>query len=744
MNNLSSESGTNWLIFPSLAVASFTLAYLLHQPLLYLITGYFILFLCYKKQLVLLLAVLFCSFFVWWRIQQVRPPIATKTQTVMLHVVPDSIEITGEQVSFDAYDEQERLIRGFYYEKDLELQQKWQQRALSQTTFLAKGSLALGRPQRNRHGFDYQKYLDQNGYAGVIQISKIIKYGPAQNHFPFHTLRSRFLTHLENSFPKHLATYILALVAGHKSEDFEALRAVFSTSGILHLFSISGMHVLTMMLFFNYGLRRLGFTIFESFLPLLILLGTLIFLFGSSLSVWRAALLFFVQLLLKTSGQKRSAVDCFAVVLFLLLLIDPFALLQVSGQLSLLLSWVLICQSHQELGRFWQTQWVSWLILPLILSLFYQTPLIGGLMTYIFLPICQYLWLPLFSFLALSSLVLPMPTAFLQFLTWCLEQSERVLTFVGQFHWTIGKPPLFVDLICIILALICYQQRRWGLSLLFCLVLPIFITQLSLPTLIAFVDVGQGDAILFKAPFKKEVVLIDTGGKVNFFNTPMRANAQTTLLPLLQGEGINQIDTLVLTHGDTDHMGDVLELTKTIKIKEIILAKGSQQHPNLQKMLQQLPKQTNIRLVTSGQQIGNYFQFRVLAPDEESAGENEDSLVLHTTIDNKNFLLTGDLGIEGERKLVQKYPQMSVDVLKLGHHGSRTSSDLSFLQTLKPEAAIISCGLNNRFNHPHEEVLANLATAQVPYYRTDLQGMIYYEFYPWQKIGAIQFLHPRD
>jgi competence protein ComEC len=244
------------------------------------------------------------------------------------------------------------------------------------------------------------------------------------------------------------------------------------------------------------------------------------------------------------------------------------------------------------------------------------------------------------------------------------------------------------------------------------------------------VDVGQGDSTVIQSLFNQEVYVIDTGGRLSFEQEEWqqrtyRAGAEYTLLPFLKGEGVRQIDGLFLTHGDADHLGDAAKVIEKIPVKWVYIGKGSLQHPSIQRLAKQLPKRTKIREVEMNEVIGKRLPLQVLAP-KYGKGENEDSLVLTTTIRDMRFLMTGDLGKDGERKLLKDYPNLTVDVMKLGHHGSKTSTDNQFIKKIQLKQGIISSGKNNRFNHPHPEVLETLAENQVRVFRTDQSGMIRY------------------
>ncbi len=99
---------------------------------------------------------------------------------------------------------------------------------------------------------------------------------------------------------------------------------------------------------------------------------------------------------------------------------------------------------------------------------------------------------------------------------------------------------------------------------------------------------------------------------------------------------------------------------------------------------------------------------------------------------------------EGEEQVLARYPQLKIDILKVGHHGSKTSSTKRFIKQLNPRETLISAGLNNRFKHPHQETLATLEEQKINYYRTDLQGMIYYQWLPWQGLSKAKFVKEQD
>ncbi|EAF0470755.1 MBL fold metallo-hydrolase, partial [Listeria monocytogenes] len=249
---------------------------------------------------------------------------------------------------------------------------------------------------------------------------------------------------------------------------------------------------------------------------------------------------------------------------------------------------------------------------------------------------------------------------------------------------------------------------------------------------VSFIDVGQGDSILIQLPYNQGNYLIDTGGQLPFEKEAWAKKrkpftiGESTLTPVLKSKGINSLDKVIITHSDADHMEGLDDLQKNITINELIYAKGAENKPIMKEALAAMPKvKQTIILAGAKWQIGEN-SFECLYPDKAGEGGNDDSIVLKAVLDDKVWLFTGDLEANGEMGISEQ--PIKADILKVGHHGSKTSSSKEFIQKVKPTFAVISCGLNNRFGHPHEETINTLETAGVTILRTDVQGEIIYTF----------------
>lgn len=227
------------------------------------------------------------------------------------------------------------------------------------------------------------------------------------------------------------------------------------------------------------------------------------------------------------------------------------------------------------------------------------------------------------------------------------------------------------------------------------------------PFVICFLSVGQGDCTLIRT--EDQIVLIDTGPS----GQKDRIRSQ---LAKLEAEDINYC---FITHPHEDHLGSLAELLDSVPIHQLLLT-GEGYTGELYRMAKE--KNTAIEQPALGQtyEIGG-SNLSVLGPAFFGSDENNNSLILKITYGNFSFLITGDAETEEEQSLSG---ELASTVLKVGHHGSKTSTSADFLQQVNPQHAVISCGKNNDYGHPHQETLDRLADFGVEVYRTDEEGTI--------------------
>jgi competence protein ComEC len=235
------------------------------------------------------------------------------------------------------------------------------------------------------------------------------------------------------------------------------------------------------------------------------------------------------------------------------------------------------------------------------------------------------------------------------------------------------------------------------------------------------IDVGQGDAILIRTP--GQVTLIDTG------DVPAREK----LISYIKGQGVTVIDHLIITHSHADHIGGALSILENFTVKQV-LSNGQPSTSPLHRNFFMAMKQQNIpySVPQAGTQIdlGGGAFLKVLSPDANpisgtESDINNNSVVVKLVYREFSMLLPGDAEQEAEARLVQKFAgELKSQVLKSGHHGSRTSSSLSFLQAVSPKDVVISLGVNNEYHHPHPSTLKKYAENGINVYRTDKDGTV--------------------
>jgi competence protein ComEC len=230
------------------------------------------------------------------------------------------------------------------------------------------------------------------------------------------------------------------------------------------------------------------------------------------------------------------------------------------------------------------------------------------------------------------------------------------------------------------------------------------------------IDVGQGDSILLHLNNKN--VLIDTGGENKDYSI-----VNNITIDVLKSLGIRKIDYLILTHGDYDHMGEAINLVNNYRVDKVIFNCGELNDLELE--LIEILNKNNISYYSCIKELNIDNNKLYFLQTREYDNENDNSNVIYIEINNYKFLFMGDSGIDKEKDILDKYNISNIDVLKVGHHGSKTSSSKEFIDEINPKYSIISVGKNNRYGHPNTEVLERLNNSII--YRTDQDGSIMFK-----------------
>ena len=255
---------------------------------------------------------------------------------------------------------------------------------------------------------------------------------------------------------------------------------------------------------------------------------------------------------------------------------------------------------------------------------------------------------------------------------------------------TIHYAPQFVFIFIFIVVYIqCLKHFKWKYMILF--LIP-FLEVFCNPFFQVYtLNIGQGDCSVIVEPFYKSVVMIDCGQSL------YRDNVERIIFPFLENKNIHTIDTLILTHADFDHSGGYDRLKDMVKIKQVI--KDSKDKVNVE------------------------YPFYLLLQERMAKDENDSSIISYFTYDHLNYLFMGDASKEIEKQLMDTY-DLKADVIKVGHHGSNTSSDAAFLDSLDCKIALISAGYKNKYDHPSTETLKTLDHLHIHTFCTSTDGSI--------------------
>ncbi len=615
------------------------------------------------------------------------------------------------------------------------------------------GKLKLPQGRRNPNGIDYKAYLLQKGISASIFSQKIAKIGRCRTN-PFIStafrLRENLTSFYESCLPPNLSSLMVGIALGIKDNiPAETMKAV-KNGGVAHVLAVSGLHTGIIYAALEMVFSRLGLSNILSFIIGSTAIIFYSFMAGLSPSVIRAAIMIIVFMLAKVVGRKNDPINTLCLSATFLLFVNPLTLFSISFQLSyaavlgIMLFFdplKLILEKLPGYLRDSITVMVSaqLTVWPFLAYYFNSISLIGF--------ITNILVIPLVSIILISGLISGvigllftfMGSLFMTVPGFLLKIVEKIILVSSQLPFSTiivpAIPPISIVLYFMFLVLMfdfapsfgkieLRHKRFCAVILMFLALIPVIMPLKVLE--VTFIDVGQGDSILIQTKSKK-VVLIDGGGTPVYYNGDFDTG-EDIIMPLLYSKGINKIDVLVFTHFDDDHAKGLLSILNSMKVKSIVY--GVPEDCAIFKEMIKIAQQKQIKTIQVGR--GDQFIiddaiFDVINPvknEKTNYSSNNGSVVLKMNYKGISFLFTGDLEYEGEQSLISSEIDISSDVLKIGHHGSQSSTSEEFISKVKPSYGIISVGKDNNFGHPSPQVIELLKNGGVTVLRTDFSGAV--------------------
>ncbi|MEC0306149.1 ComEC/Rec2 family competence protein [Paenibacillus lautus] len=735
--------------------------------------------------------------------------------------------------------------------KELEIVNRWQRGDRIELT----GELQKPGEARNFDGFDYLQYLRTQNIHWMIKVkgSEQAQVTPPESWKLGHILRwtdavrEKLGGKLDQLYDGIHAGYMKGLVIGNQDDLDPDTFMEFSRLGLTHILAISGMHVAVVVGCLLFVCTTLRMTRETSLTVVMWLIPVYVLLTGASPSIVRAGIMGMIGLYAARRRLLKDGLHILSVAALAMLLWNPYFLVNVSFQLSFIVTagLMIFVPKLMPLLTF-LPRWLAGTVgitvvaqlisFPLTIYYFNQVSLISVFANLILVPVISLVVLPLGMVSLLMGWVWMGGACWLAAVVeWLNQITFRIVEWMNgsSAFMTLWPSPSLAWILCyfvVLYSLLSILKKRSGSrqeersgsddtvplaghvpldskrslsgatgmfplvdqwagalrwrgflrasdyiercaartaivllsgALVFLLYGGYQSPSMHGAGLVQFLDVGQGDAILVTTPEGKHV-LIDGGGTVNFRKekdawkarkAPYEVGAKV-VVPLLKKRGVHQLEAVIMTHGDQDHIGGLQAVLQEIPVKSVVFNGTLTESATFRKLMLTAVQQ-GIPIYEAGVdrevwKLDSHTEIQFLAPVFLESGEakkplplikeqNHASLVFVLQMNGSRFLFTGDTDQAAEHKILlhleERSPQDDlvsrgaaaddrIDVMKVAHHGSKTSTSALWLNAWKPKASVISAGVNNMYGHPHPDVVGRLERSSTLIYQTNLQGEI--------------------
>ncbi len=635
--------------------------------------------------------------------------------------------------------------------------------------------------QRNYMGFDYSKYLKSKKIYGTLKLKDDIEIIKESNvnilEKIANGLRYKIINNFKNVLSNKVQSVFFGILLGYTNDIEQDVKDDFSNSSLSHLLAVSGAHVAYVILCIKLitGLLKISNNTNKIVMSLVLIMY--LYLIGFTPSVTRAVIMVIIAINQSLFYKKQDIATTISISALYILVSNPYSiynigfLLSFAGTIGIILFNKIIQTNNKniiietnnirnKIIKYIQNTCIvtisaQIMILPIMLYYFNKISLIfiiSNLVAGI-----------LIGPIIVIGLILIMLSFINMNITSIISRGYSILLeLLINFTRIVGKLPIskiyvktpnmitiFLYYTIIIVIILIYRMKAsnnkyircktlkysYGITnylkikkklILISIIILVF-TNCIIKTIpsdlkIYFIDVGQGDSTLIITPDKK-TILIDSGGNEKY------DVGRNVLLPYLLDRGITKLDYIMVSHFDTDHCKGFEYILENIKVRNIIISKQNQLTKNYKKINELCIKHKVKKIVASKRDvlcIGKYSTINIYSPDKVLADDiNDNSIVAKFKCYRNTILFTGDASTNIEEKLLNdKNINLKSNILKVSHHGSRTGTSEEFLNKVNPEIVLIGVGENNKFGHPHDEVINRIKNKRKKIFRTDKNGEI--------------------
>ena len=590
--------------------------------------------------------------------------------------------------------------------------------------YLIEGEVSLANKNTNPNLFNYRNYLISKGIASNIKLESIKK--SAKSNSVFLNFRKNFYNYIhkifETNLSKEASYFMISVVLGENLIQNDGIKDL----GLAHILAVSGLHIDMLLSLILFIFRKINLNYKYGYIFGLLTCGFYGFLIGFPFSVIRVLIINLIGFLAFIWQKPEDKIKSLLIAAILILLFNPFAILNAGFVLSFVATsgvYLIYPKAKRLLNDNLISESVGFTasiqasIFPFTAFYYGKINLMSIMANFLILPIftiSMYIMFVIVIFYPILRFILTPIYFILDYLINSILNLTSMLSSLRFLNIEFIHQNILISIYLYFLILISIYIRKSNKDLikkfyiinLFIVISSLGYEKLNPETSFSMIDIGQGDAFLIND--RGDYYLIDVGGpKYDDYDS-----GEKILVPYLKSIGVKNIKAVFISHEDSDHIGNINLVMDNFYVEHILTSKNN--IATISKYKPEIIKENDTIKLKNG-----YIECIL---DGESGEENAESLGLLINIKGTKIITLGDLPKEYEEQIDQE-----ADILKVSHHGSKTSTSKEFVEKVKPKAALISAGRNNRYGHPSSDVINNLDGVKIFNTQTDGMVKIYFD-----------------